>query len=371
MKSAAFASPPSAADAEVSGHDAAVAAQPLARPFEHHRAVVDDIHPVGELQRHLRVLLDQQHAYALALQLADGVHDGADDHGREALRGLVEQQQVRPGHEGAGDGQHLLLAAREQPSLALQAIAQGREALEHRVHRPARAFARGDREVLARGEVRKNPASLRHQGDAQARDAVRGEAGDVAPLVADFARARRREAGDRAQRGGFSGAIAAEEGDDLAFGEIQRQPVQDMAEAVERIDALDLEDHAATPPKYARRTSGFFWISAGEPCAIRLPKCITEMRSETLMMMSILCSISTMVYRPFSPRTSATRFLVSSGERPAAGSSSSSTRGAAASAMASSSWRCSPCEISRTGRPALAESPTSASAASARSLTSG
>ena len=78
---------------------------------------------------------------------------------------------------------------------------------------------------------------------------MRSQAGDAAALVADLARAWRREAGDRAKRGGLSGTVAAEEGDDLAFGEVQRHPVQDVAETVERIDIVDLENHAATPPR--------------------------------------------------------------------------------------------------------------------------
>src|SRR5882672_3942217 len=121
------------------------------------------------------------------------------------------------------------------------------------------------------------------------------EAGDIAPLVADLAHARRGEAGDGPQGGGFSRAVSSQQRHDFAFGDAEREAMEDMAQPVEAVDAPDLEDHAATPPRYARRTSGLRWISAGVPCAIRLPKCMTEIRSDTLMMMSILCSISTMV----------------------------------------------------------------------------
>src|SRR5438445_4855317 len=281
--------------AQVRRHDLAVVAQPPARSFEDDGTVVDDVDPVGELQRHLGVLLDEQHADALALQLADGVHHRVHDHRGEALRGLVEEQELRAGHEGAGDGEHFLLAAGKQPAFALQALAQAGEALEHGVHLPARAFALRDREVLARSQVGEDAARLRDEGDAHPRDPVGVEAGDVPALVADLARARGREPGDRAQGGRLSRAVAAEERHDLAFGQVERQAVKNMAEAVEGIDVPYLEDHAATPPRYARRTSGSRWISPGVPSAIRPPKCMTEMRSETLMMMSILCSISTMV----------------------------------------------------------------------------
>jgi len=96
----------------------------------------------------------------------------------------------------AGDGEHFLLAAGEQAPFALQALAQGGKALEHGVHLPARPAALGDRQVLARGQVGEDAARFRHEGHAHPRDPVGGQAGDVAALVADLARARRGEAGD-------------------------------------------------------------------------------------------------------------------------------------------------------------------------------
>ena len=264
-------------------------------PFEDHGAVVDDVDAVGELEGHFGVLLDEEHADVLVLELADGVHDGVDDHRGEALGGLIQKQEVGAGHEGAGDGEHFLFAARKFASFVVQSFLQARKALEHGVHLPARALALGDGEVLARGEVGEDAARLGDQGDAALADLVGIQPGDVAALVENLALLRRREAGDAAQRRGLAGAVATEERDDLAFGHAQRQAVKDVAEAVVGVDAFDFEDQAATPPRYARRTSGFFWISSGVPSAIRLPKCITEMRSETLMMMSILCSMSTIV----------------------------------------------------------------------------
>ena len=52
---------------------------------------------------------------------------------RQAQRGLVEQQDARARHQAARDGQHLLLAAGQQPGAAVEALAQAREALEQRV----------------------------------------------------------------------------------------------------------------------------------------------------------------------------------------------------------------------------------------------
>ena len=64
--------------------------------------------------------------------------DLLDDHRRQPLGRLVEQQQPRAGAQDAADGQHLLLAARELGPLAAQPLAQVREQLEDRVERRAR-----------------------------------------------------------------------------------------------------------------------------------------------------------------------------------------------------------------------------------------
>jgi cytochrome oxidase Cu insertion factor (SCO1/SenC/PrrC family) len=78
---------------------------------------------------------------------------------------------------------------------------------------------------------------------------MRVEAGDVAAFVADGALARRGEAADRAQRRRLAGAVAAEQGDDFPLADAERQTVQDVAQPVERINILYLENQAATPPR--------------------------------------------------------------------------------------------------------------------------
>ena len=55
-----------------------------------------------------------------------------DDGRGQPQRRLVEQQDARARHQAAGDGQHLLLAARQQPGATVEALLQAREALEQR-----------------------------------------------------------------------------------------------------------------------------------------------------------------------------------------------------------------------------------------------
>src|SRR4051812_46599940 len=85
---------------------------------------------VGEFQRQIGVLLHQQDADA-ALG-ADPPHDAEDllhDQRREAEARLVQQQQLGPQQQRAGDRQHLLLAARERAGLLLPALLQAGEPL--------------------------------------------------------------------------------------------------------------------------------------------------------------------------------------------------------------------------------------------------
>src|SRR3954466_5226992 len=55
---------PRAGAAEVELGDVGMRAQPLGRAVEHYAAVFHDVAVVGDLQRHARVLLDEQHRHA-------------------------------------------------------------------------------------------------------------------------------------------------------------------------------------------------------------------------------------------------------------------------------------------------------------------
>ena len=81
-----------------------------------------------EPQRVEGVLLDEEHGQALArVELGDDLEDLLDDERREPERGLVEQQQLRPAHQRARDGEHLLLAARQRAAALVQALLEARE----------------------------------------------------------------------------------------------------------------------------------------------------------------------------------------------------------------------------------------------------
>ena len=112
---------------------------------------------------------------ALAVDLADHLADLADDARREAQRGLVEEQQLRAGHQAAADRQHLLLAAGEQAGRAARAGRRGPGTARRRAlcaapcARPVPAAQAAGPEVLLHREPGEDAPSLRHLDQADAR----------------------------------------------------------------------------------------------------------------------------------------------------------------------------------------------------------
>src|SRR2546425_12732314 len=117
-------------------------------------------------ERHPRVLLDEQDRRPLPVDVLHDPEDRVDEDGREPHGRLVEQEQRRSGHEGAADGQHLLLAARERAALLRRTLAQTREereqALEARRHPlTIRSYEGPELQVLEHGHPREDPPALR------------------------------------------------------------------------------------------------------------------------------------------------------------------------------------------------------------------
>src|SRR6185436_16143234 len=107
-----------------------------------------------------RVLLDQEDAGAGGVHCTDAAEDLLDDDRREAERGFVHAKEARLGHEGAREGEHLLLAARKRAGGLRGALAQAGKAchgtLEERVYffSVLPIFEAAHLEVLAHGERR-------------------------------------------------------------------------------------------------------------------------------------------------------------------------------------------------------------------------
>src|SRR4029450_8249938 len=96
---------------EVGVADGLVLGQLGARPLERHVPHLEHVRTARGAQRELRVLLDDEDGEALLLvQVAEDAEDLSYDDRREPERRLVEAQETRPRHRGAGDRGHPLLS---------------------------------------------------------------------------------------------------------------------------------------------------------------------------------------------------------------------------------------------------------------------
>src|SRR5256714_2568338 len=95
-----------------------------------HLAVLHHEETVRQRGGESEILFDHEDGVALLAQGHHHLGELLHDHGREAFRDLVEQQQPGAGAQDARHRQHLLLAARQPRALARRALAQ---VGEHRV----------------------------------------------------------------------------------------------------------------------------------------------------------------------------------------------------------------------------------------------
>src|SRR5260221_3313778 len=149
--------------------------------------------------------VDDQDREARGLQVLDRAVDLDADQRRQALRGLVEDEHPRIGHQRAPDRKHLLLAAGELAAEVPAPLGELREEREYARQRPrlgsARAPGRGRHQVLTHREVGKNPPPFRYQTEARLRHTVRGQAVQGTPFEQDRAAARLTHALNPTDRG--------------------------------------------------------------------------------------------------------------------------------------------------------------------------
>ena len=105
----------------------------------------------------------------LLAQMDDRAADVLDDRGLDALGRLVEDEEFRPRHQGAGDGELLLLAAGEIAAAPAEHVGEhGKERENLVVDDALVARARGEagHQILAHGQKREDLAPLRHVAEA-------------------------------------------------------------------------------------------------------------------------------------------------------------------------------------------------------------
>ena len=131
-----------------------------------------------DVEHQFEVLLDDKHREAvLVAQGRQQRADFLDDRGLDALGGLIEQKEPWQRHQGAREGEDLLLSARQRAASAVQEPAQARKNPHDPLNRPLLGLAGIRRpceaQVLLGAEPGKDAASLRHVGDAKPAALVR------------------------------------------------------------------------------------------------------------------------------------------------------------------------------------------------------
>ena len=139
--------------------------------FVDHAPRLEDVAAVGDFERLLHHLLDEQDCDAALAYLRDGLEHALDEARLESERKLVQEYELRTRHQAARYSAHLLLAAAHRLRRLLGAVLEYREELVHLFDALRDDALVGDAEgpeleVLAHAELREEPAPLGNVADA-------------------------------------------------------------------------------------------------------------------------------------------------------------------------------------------------------------
>ncbi|MPN49307.1 hypothetical protein SDC9_196924 [bioreactor metagenome] len=96
-------------------------------------------------------------------------------------------------------------------------------------------------QVFLYGHARKNVASFRHVREAHLDDRMRGNLLQVLAVQQDFARRRAQQSRNRMENGGFTRAVRADQGNQLAVVDGEVNPLERVNRAVVYVDILDFQ----------------------------------------------------------------------------------------------------------------------------------
>ena len=179
----------------------------------------------------------------LGLQLLELVAQLYAQLGVEVRQRLVQAHDGRLGHQRAGDGDALLLAAGELADLAHELLLGQFNLGRHFAHELVDLIlvhlldAQTEGDVLIHGHGREEGVVLEHHTDVAL---FNRDMGDVLVLDDDGALNRLNEAGDGAQGGRLAAAGRAEEGEELAFLDMDVDVLEGRKVAETDLDAIQM-----------------------------------------------------------------------------------------------------------------------------------
>ncbi len=216
-------------------------------PLEAHLALLEEHGAVGELQRDVERLLDDDDRHALLLQPVDDAQQVLHDDGREAERQLVDEEHVRLVQQRHREREHLLLATRQRRRHLVAPPGEVGEQLEHVGDAPpdvggvVAVHERTDLQVLADRHVGEDALATGQHLDAAVHAPFGGDVRDRLPVEADHAPRRGAEAGDDPQDRRLAGAVGAEQREHLALAHLEADVEQHLHLAVGEVDRAHLD----------------------------------------------------------------------------------------------------------------------------------
>jgi len=218
-----------------------------------------------DAQAERRVLLHEEHGHAEGSHVAQRPPDLGHHRGRQPGRRLVDEQELRVRHQGAGHGERGLLPPGHRPGLLVVSVGEDRELREHAVDElpvaglvpPAQQVA-AETQVLLHRQAGEDLAALGNMAHAERNPLLGGEACHIGTGEAHRAGPDGHGPGDDLHRDALARAVEAEQPDDLAFGHGQVHAVKDRVGAEPGAHAGKLEQRRpavrrrrahATPPR--------------------------------------------------------------------------------------------------------------------------
>jgi len=205
---------------------------------------------------HVEVLFHQQYGEGRA-QGANGLNEVFNEHRCQSFAGFVDKQQPVLRHQGARNGQHLLLAPGKLSGRPVGQAGQVGEEVEKEI--PAALeitlAALGDTQVLLNGQASKNRPMFRHVAHPQTGDRMGRPSGDVLPGENDPSPGRFPQAQNASKGRGLPCAVASQKHRHRARGHLDIHPLQDMLGTDIGVQVLHLEQggrHDVAPPEGSR-----------------------------------------------------------------------------------------------------------------------
>ena len=203
---------------------------------------------MGYGQRHVGVLLYEQHRCALLVDLHDDVTHLLDQERGQPERRLVENQQLGALHQGTADRQHLLFATRQVAGRRRSSLRQTGKQSHHslvRLVEPGTVEIGTGPEVLGHSHLGEDSPPFHDLTDALRNDVGRVLVGDIFTVevhraLGDVAFVHVVQPGDRPHRRGLARTIGTEQGNDLAVGNLEGDPAQNQDHVV--VDEFEVLD---------------------------------------------------------------------------------------------------------------------------------